>query len=62
MSYELGKQLQVSHIDVALFTETHLEAYERFLFKIITFTETIASREEKAELPLQSRKASPTIT
>jgi hypothetical protein len=29
-----------------------------FLFKIITFTETIANREETAELPLQSKKAS----
>jgi hypothetical protein len=32
-----------------------------FLFKIITFTETIANQEEKAELPLQSKKAPPTF-
>jgi hypothetical protein len=31
------------------------------LFKIITFTETTANREEKAELPLQLKKASPTV-
>jgi hypothetical protein len=33
-----------------------------FLFKITTFTETMATREEKAELPLQYEKASPTAT
>jgi hypothetical protein len=32
-----------------------------FLFKIITFTETIANREEMAELLLQSKEAYPTI-
>jgi hypothetical protein len=57
--YELSKQLQDLHIDVALFSETHLKPHGGFLFKIINFTETIANREEKAELPLQSKKASP---
>jgi hypothetical protein len=28
--YELGKQLQDLHIDVALFSETHLKPHERF--------------------------------
>jgi hypothetical protein len=28
--YELGKQLQEQHIDVALFSETHLQPHERF--------------------------------
>jgi hypothetical protein len=28
--YELGKQLQDSHIDVALLSETHLKPHERF--------------------------------
>jgi hypothetical protein len=46
--YELSKQLQDLHIDVALFSETNLKPHERFLFKIVTFTETIANREEKA--------------
>jgi hypothetical protein len=32
-----------------------------FLFKITIFTGTIANREEKAELPFQSKKASPTV-
>jgi hypothetical protein len=32
----------------------------RFLFKITTFVESIATREEKAELLLQYEKASPT--
>jgi hypothetical protein len=31
-----------------------------FIFKITTFIESIAIREEKAELPLRSEKASPT--
>jgi hypothetical protein len=30
------------------------------IFKITTFIESIATRKEKAELPLQSEKASPT--
>jgi hypothetical protein len=46
--YELGKQLQDIHIDVALFSEILLKPHERFL-------------TQKAELPLQSKKASPTI-
>jgi hypothetical protein len=32
------------------------------LFKITTFIELITIREEKAELPLQYEKASPTAT
>jgi hypothetical protein len=28
--YELSKQLQDLHIDVALFSETHLKPHERF--------------------------------
>jgi hypothetical protein len=28
--YELGKQLQDLHIDVALFSEVHLKLHERF--------------------------------
>jgi exonuclease III len=28
--YELGKQMQDLHIDVALFPETHLKPHERF--------------------------------
>jgi hypothetical protein len=33
-----------------------------FIFKITTFIESIATREEKAVLPLQYEKASPTAT
>jgi hypothetical protein len=29
--YELSKQLQDLHVDVALFSETHLKPHERFL-------------------------------
>jgi hypothetical protein len=52
--YELSKQLQDLHIDVALLSETHLKPHERFFFffLIITFIVQTASREEKVEFPL----------
>jgi hypothetical protein len=49
--YELSKQLQNLHIDMALFSETRLKPHEGFLFKITTFINSIATREEKAVLP-----------
>jgi hypothetical protein len=57
--YELSKQLQGLHIDVALFSETHLKLHERFFFQIISFIEPTATRAEKAEQPLQLEKAFP---
>jgi hypothetical protein len=48
--YELSKQLQDLHVDVALFSETHLK------FQIFTLTEPTAIRAEKAELSLQLEK------
>jgi hypothetical protein len=57
--YELSKQLQDLHVDVALFSETHLKPHERFLFQIITFIDPTATRAEKAELPLQLERHSP---
>jgi hypothetical protein len=57
--YELSKQLEELHVDVALFSETHLKPHERFLFQINTFIERTAIRAEKAELLLQLEKASP---
>jgi hypothetical protein len=55
--YELSKQLQALQVDVALFSETHLKPHERFLFQITTFIEPIATRTEKAEMPLRLEKA-----
>jgi inorganic pyrophosphatase len=56
--YEISKQLQDLHIDVALFSETHLKPYERFYIPNYHFMESIVTREEKVELPFQSEKAS----
>jgi hypothetical protein len=58
--YELSKQLQDLHIDVALLSETHLNPMRGSIFLIITFIVQTASRKEKAELPLQLEKAFPT--
>jgi hypothetical protein len=57
--YELSKQLQDRHVDVALFSETYLKSHERFLFQITTFIEPTATRVEKAELPLWLGEAFP---
>jgi hypothetical protein len=58
--YELSKQLQGLHVDVALFSETHLKPHERFfLFQIITFIDPTATRAEKTELPFQLKKVFP---
>jgi hypothetical protein len=57
--YELRKQLQDLHVNVAKFSETPLKFHERFLFQIFTFTEPTAIRAEKAELSLQLEEASP---
>jgi hypothetical protein len=54
--------LQDLHVDVALFSETHLKPHERFFIPNFTFTEPTAIRAEKAELPLQLEKVSPTTT
>jgi hypothetical protein len=58
--YELSKQLQDLHIDVAIFSETHLKPHERFSIQHYHFIKLIAIWEEKVELPLQYEKASPT--
>jgi hypothetical protein len=57
--YELSKQLQDLHADVALLSETHLKHHERFLFQITTFMEPTATQAEKAELPLRLEEAFP---
>jgi hypothetical protein len=38
--YELGKQLQYLHIDVALLSETHLKPHERFCIPNYHFNRT----------------------
>jgi hypothetical protein len=47
-SYELSKQLQDLHVDVALLSETHLKPVRGSIFQIITFIRLTASQEEKA--------------
>jgi hypothetical protein len=51
--YELSKQLQDLHIDVALFSETLSNPIRGSLFQIIMFIGLTAFQEEKAELQLQ---------
>jgi hypothetical protein len=51
--YELSKQLQDLHVDVALFSVTQLKPHERFFIPNYHFIEPTATRAEKAELPLQ---------
>jgi hypothetical protein len=58
--YELSKQLQDLHVDVALFSGTYLKLMRGFSVKITTFIKPTATRAEKAELPLQLEKAFPT--
>jgi hypothetical protein len=57
--YEFNKQLQNLHVDVALFSESHLKPYGRFLLQITIFIKPTATRAEKAEMPLQLEKAFP---
>jgi hypothetical protein len=56
-SYELSKQLQDLHVDVALFSETHLNFIRGSSLQII---EQTATRTEKVELSLQLEKEFPT--
>jgi hypothetical protein len=54
--YELSKQLQDWNIDVALFSETYKTTIHGPIFRIATFMELIATRKQKVELPLQTKK------
>jgi hypothetical protein len=59
---EFSKQLQDLHTDVAL-PQRHISNPMRdSSLQIITFIILMASLEEKAELPLQLKKAFPTTT
>jgi hypothetical protein len=51
--YELSKQLQDLHVDVAVFSEMQLKPRERFFIPNYNFYQTDHLPEEKAELPLQ---------
>jgi hypothetical protein len=55
--YELSKQLQDLHVDVALFSETHLKSRKRFLFQITNFIETTTTLAEKEELRMRLEEA-----
>jgi hypothetical protein len=57
--YELSKQLQDLHVDVALFSQTRLKLHERFFFPNYHFYQTDRHPGRKAELPLQLEKAFP---
>jgi hypothetical protein len=58
--YELSKQLQDLHIDVALLSETHLKPHGRFHIPNYHFCRTDRFSGRKAELRLQLEKALPT--
>jgi hypothetical protein len=55
--YELSKQLQDLHVDVALLSETYLKPHERLFISNYTFIQPTATRAEMAELPLWSEEA-----
>jgi hypothetical protein len=59
--HELSKQLQELHVDVVLFSETHLKTHERFSIPDYHFIVSTATLAKKAELPLQLGKAFLTI-
>jgi hypothetical protein len=58
--YELSKQLQDLHIDVAFLSQTHLKPHESFFVLNYHFYQLTTSQKEKAELSLQLEKAFPT--
>jgi hypothetical protein len=51
--YDLSKELQDLHVDIALFSEIHLKPHERNLYQITIFIEPTATQAKKAELPLR---------
>jgi hypothetical protein len=50
LCYELSKQVQGLHIDVALLSQTHLKSHERFFIPDYHIRRT-ASQGEKAAIP-----------
>jgi hypothetical protein len=57
--YELWKQLQDLHIDVALFSETHLKTYELFSLQNYLFYRIDRHPERKGRTVIAVRKAIP---
>jgi exonuclease III len=58
--YELSKQLQDLHIDVALFSETRLEPHDRFHIQNDHFYRIDRHPERKGVTAVAAEKASPT--
>jgi hypothetical protein len=59
MRYELSKQLQDLHIDVALLSETHLKPHERFHIPNYHFYRTDRFPERKGGTAVAVRKGIP---
>jgi hypothetical protein len=57
--YELGKQLQDLHVDVALYSETHLKPHERFLIPNYHFYRTDPHPGRKGGTAVAVRKGIP---
>jgi hypothetical protein len=57
--YELSKQLQYLHIDVALFSETHLKPYEKFYIPNYHFYRTDRHPGRKGGTAVAVRKGIP---
>jgi hypothetical protein len=57
--YELSKQLQDLHVDVALFSETHLKLHGRFFFPNFHFYRTDRHPGRKGGTAIAARKGIP---
>jgi hypothetical protein len=57
--YELSKQLQDLHVDVALFSETHLKPHERFFFSNYHFYQTDHHPGRKVRTAVAVRRGIP---
>jgi hypothetical protein len=57
--YELSKQPQDLHVDVALFSETHLKPHERFFTQNFHFIQTDRHPGRKGGTAVALMKASP---
>jgi hypothetical protein len=56
---ELSKQLQDLHLDVALFSETHLKPHERFFIPNFHFYRTDRHRDRRTGTAVAVRKGIP---
>jgi hypothetical protein len=59
--YELGRQLQDLHLDVALFSETHLKPHGRFSIQNYHFYRNDPQPGRKGGTAVAVKKASPTV-